>query len=96
MNYNMDGFNERMNYIHNSNNVRNKPNSFDNSFAKMRSEERRNMVETTNHDNVHIIEEVKGNRDNFVIRNKNMNIANKKPNLNNPVQNALNRNMFKK
>ena len=100
MNYNnVDGFNERTNYIHNSNDVnrvRNNPSNFDNSFAKMRTEERRGLVETTNQDDVIVTEEVRGNKENFLIRNNNMNRANTKPTMNNPVSNALNRNMFKR
>ena len=95
MNYNTDGFNERMNYIQNSNNIRNKQNNFDNSFAKMRSEERRNMVETTNNDQISLKEEVRGNKENFILRNNAMNNANKKPIANNPVSQAMARNMFK-
>lgn len=94
-----DGFNERMNYIHNSNDMnrlKNNPNKFDNSFAKMRTDERRNLVTTTNQDQVLVTEEVRGNKDNFLIRNNNMNRVNAKPNMNNPVSNALNRNMFKR
>ena len=94
-----DGFNERMNYIHNSNDmnrVKNNPNNFDNSFAKMRTDERRNLVTTTNQDQVIVTEEVRGNKDNFLIRNNNMNRINAKPNMNNPVSDALNRNMFKR
>ena len=94
-----DGFNERMNYIHNSNDlnrVKNNPNNFDNSFAKMRTDERRNLVTTTNQDQVIVTEEVRGNKDNFLIRNNNMNRMNSKPNMNNPVSDALNRNMFKR
>ena len=95
MSYNIDGFNERMNYIQNSNNIRRKHNNFDNSFAKMRSEERRNIVETTNTDRSNFIENVRGSKDNFVLRNNAINNVNHKQALNNPVQNALNRNMFK-
>ncbi len=94
-----DGFNERMNYIHNSNDMnrlKNNPNKFDNSFAKMRTDERRNIVITTNQDQVLVTEEARGNKDNFLIRNNNMNRVNAKPNMNNPVSNALNRNMFKR
>ena len=43
-----------------------------------------------------IYEEVKGSKNNFVLRNNNMMNANKKVNPNNPVSNAMNRNMFKK
>ena len=100
MRFNNDGFNQRSNYINNSNDqnnlVKNGPSNFDNSFAKMRSEERRGLVETTNQDQVFIKQEVRGNKDNFLIRNNNMRHANVKPNMNNPVSNALNRNMFKR
>lgn len=98
-NYNTDGFNERSVYIHNSNDMnklKNNSTNFDNSFAKMRSEERKNEVETTNDDSVDINKEVRGNKDSFIVRNKNMMNANCNVNPNNPVQNALNRNMFKK
>lgn len=99
MRFNNDGFNERTTYIRNSNDMnrlKNNPNHFDNSFAQMRSEERRNMVETTNREEVIVPEETRGNKDNFLIRNNNMNRVNTKPNINNPVSNALNRNMFKR
>ena len=99
MNFNTDGFNERSNYIHNANDInklKNNPNSFDNSFAKMRTEERKDLVETTNTDKVINVEEAKGSKDNFIVRNNNMMNANVKPNQNNPVSNALYRNMFKK
>jgi hypothetical protein len=99
MKFNNDGFNERMNYIHNSNDtnkLKNNPTNFDNSFAKMRTEERKNMVQTTNQDQILVTEDVRGNKDNFLIRNNNMNRLNTKLNSNNPVSNALNRNMFKR
>ena len=100
MNFNVDGFNERTNYIYNSNDRnrlnKNGPSNFDNSFAKMRTDERRNLVETTNQDSVIVIEEAKGKKDNFLLRNNNMNRVNSKPIANNPVSNALNRNMFKR
>lgn len=99
MNYNTDGFNERTNYIHNSNDInrlkKNGPSNFDNSFAKMRAEEHKSDVETTKQDAVITTEETRGSKDNFVIRNNNMRNANTIPNNNNPVSNALNRNMFK-
>lgn len=96
-NYGTDGFNERSIYIHNSND-KNKLNNvtFDNSFAKMRAEERRNEIQTANNDSSVVIEETRGNKDNFVVRNSIMNNSNVKVNPNNPIQNALNRNMFKK
>ena len=96
MAFNIDGFNERTTYIRNSNNIRQKHNNFDNSFAKMRSEERRNLVQTTNTDNVQIPEEMRGNRENFIVRNNAINNVNRKPIPGNPVMNAMNRNMFKK
>lgn len=100
MNFNTDGFNERTNYIHNANDLNKLKNSnlshSDNSFAKMRVEERKNIVETTNQSKTLVIEEVRGNKDNFLIRNNNMSQANVKPTLNNPVSNAMNRNMLKK
>ena len=98
MNYNTDGFNERNIYIHNSNDMdrlkQNGPSNIDSSFAKMRSEERRGLVETTNNDAVITTEEVRGNKDNFIIRNNAMNNANVKPIPNNPISQAMNRNRF--
>lgn len=100
MNFNVDGFNERNNYIHNSNDrnniMKNGPSKFDNSFAKMRVDEHRNDVVTANRDEVIISKEARGNKDNFIIRTKNMNNANSVNNLDNPVSRALNRNLFKK
>ena len=99
MNFNTDGFNERTNYIHNANDInklKNNPNNFDNSFAKMRTEERKNLVETVNNDNIKVPEEVRGNKDGFIIVNNNILNVNSKPNQNNPVSNALNRNILKK
>ena len=98
MNYNTDGFNERTNYIHNANDAnrlaKNGPSNFDNSFAKMRTEERRNMVETTNNDQVIVPEEVRGSKESFILRNNAMNNVNHQPTSNNPVSQAMNRNMF--
>ena len=100
MRFNNDGFNERTNYIHNSNDLNklrnNGPSNFDNSFAKMRTDERRNLVETTNQDVVFVQEDVRGSKDNFLLRNNSMRQVNVKPTMNNPVRNALDRNMFKK
>jgi len=100
MKFNIDGFNERTNYIHNSNDLNriksNGPSNIDNSFAKMRAEERKNLVETTNQDQILVTEEVRGNKENFLLRNNSMRQANIKPTTNNPVSNALNRNMFKR
>ena len=100
MNYNTDGFNERTNYIYNANDMNRLkeqgPSNFDNSLAKMRVDERKNLVETTNQDKVIVVEEVRGNKDNFILRNNNMRQANAQPTMNNPVRDAMNRNMFKK
>ena len=91
MNFNTDGFNERTNYIHNSNDMnrlkKNGPNNFDNSFAQMKSRERRPDLETTNQDKTILKEDVRGSRDNFVLMNNN---------LRNIRNSSLNRNMFKK
>lgn len=100
MNYNTDGFNNRNIYINNSNDrnniARNGPSNIDSSFAKMRINENRPDVKTVNNDKVIVTEEVRGNRENFVLRNNNMINANARVNPNNPVNNAINRNMFKK
>lgn len=100
MNFNGDGFNERTNYIHNSNDLnrlkKGESGNFDNSFAQMRVEERKGIVETTNQDKTFISQEVRGKRENFLIRNNNMNRVNTKPTINNPINDALNRNMFKR
>ena len=60
MSYNTDGFNERSNFIHNSNDMnklqKNGPSNFDNSFAQMRMEERRNLVETVNNNKAELVE----------------------------------------
>ena len=97
MNYNTDGFNERSIYIHNSND-KNKLNNkdIDNSFDKMRIEERKNTVVTTNTDKSEYIGETRGNKDKFILMNNNIRNVNSKPNINNPVYNALNKNMLRK
>ena len=68
MNYNTDGFETRRMVVMNGNN---KPDgNFDNSFAKMRTEERRNLVTTTDSNiDTKPLEETRGTRDNFVVRN---------------------------
>lgn len=100
MNYNTDGFNNRNIYIHNSNDMnrlsKNGPSNIDSSFAKMRVNENKPDVKTVDTDKVIVTEEVRGNRENFVLRNNNMMNANTRVNPNNPVNNAMNRNMFKK
>lgn len=98
MNFNTDGFNERTNYIRNSNDLNKLKQSnltrVDNSFAKMKVEENRTDIKTYNNDKILVNEEVRGNKENFVIRTNNIKNANSKVNPNNPVQNALNKNMF--
>lgn len=100
MKYNTDGFNERMNYIFNSNDqnklAKNGPSNVDSSFAKMRVDERKGLVETTNNDKAIIVEEHRGNKDSFIIRNNNINRVNQTVNKDNPVARALNKNMFKR
>lgn len=100
MNFNTDGFNERNNYIHNSNDMNrlNKmgPSNIDSSFAQMKVLENKPNVETANTDTQIIKQEVRGSKENFILRNNNMMNANAKPLSNNPVSNAMNRNMFKK
>lgn len=100
MNYNTDGFNERNFYIHKSNDLnklnQNGPSNIDSSFAQMKVEERRNIVTTTNNDAVIVPEETRGTRENFIVRNKAINNANTKPLQNNPVSQAMQRNMFKR
>lgn len=82
MNYNTDGFNNRSIYIHNSLDANKKAPKFDNSFAKMRSDERRPDISTANHDKTFISESAKGNKENFVV-------------MNNALRNMQN-NMFRK
>ena len=98
MNYNTDGFDERSIYIHNSNDS-NKlenmgPSNLDSSFSKMKSEERKDIVSTTNTDEVILVPEATGNKENFVKRNNAMMNANAQPTQNNPINRAMNRNMF--
>lgn len=98
--YNTDGFNERTNFIYNSNDKNkldsNGPSDFDNSFAQMRTEERRDLVETTNEETTQFVEETRGHKDNFILRDNNMRQVNAKPIMNDPVSNALNRNIFRR
>lgn len=100
MNFNTDGFNERTNYIHNSNDKnrlgKNSANSFDNSFAQMRVDERKTIVETTNQDKIFIEKDVRGNKDKFLLRNNSMRQVNLKKSTDNPVSRALDKNMFKR
>ena len=91
-NYNTDGYYERRNFIDNSNDMnklaQNGPSNFDNSFAKMRTEERRNQVVTANSDNILVNNDGKtvSDADEFLIRKTQID------NLNRTMHN----NMFKK
>lgn len=100
MNFNTDGFNERSNYIHNANDMNRLkkmgPSNVDSSFAQMRVDENKPQIETVNNDKTILKEEVKGKKENFILRNNNMMNANTRVNPNNPVSNAINKNMFKK
>ena len=99
MNYNTDGFNDRTIYINNSNDknkLNNMTSVFDNSLSKMRIEENIPDIKTVNQDKTIVYEETRGNRENFVLRNNNMANVNSRVNSNNPIANAMNRNMFKK
>ena len=100
MNFNTDGFNERTNYIHNSNDVNrvklNEASNIDSSFAKMKMDERKANIQTVVTDKTFIKEDVSGSKDDFIIRNNNMMNANRKINSNNPVRNAMNKNAFRK
>ena len=100
MNYNQDGFNERSIYIHN-NNDKNRINKMgasnvDNSLVKMRINENKPDVKTVNTDKTFTYEEAQGKKENFVLRNYNINNFNNRGSSNNPVANALNKNRFKK
>jgi len=99
-NFNTDGFNERSNYIHNANDMnrlkQSGPVNFDNSLVKMKVEENKSDIQTTKSEVIFTKEEVRGNQDNFIIRTNNMRNANRGPAANNPVSNAMNRNMLKK
>ena len=86
MNYNTDGFNDRSIYIHNNVDKNKAKTTFDNSFAKMRSEERKPDIITANHDRVIECESAKGNKENFVVMN----------NALRNIQNNMKNNMFKK
>lgn len=100
MNFNTDGFNERNNYIHNANDINRLnnmgPSNSDSSVAKMKISENKPDIKTVDTDKIIFIEEVKGNKENFVLRNHNMMNINKKINPNNPVRNAMNKNNFKR
>ena len=95
----MDGFNERTNYIHNANDKNRLNNqrtiTHDSSFAQMKVKENSANVKTF--ENVHsdYVEEAKGAKENFVLRNYNLNNFNKHSE-NNPVKSAMDRNRFKK
>lgn len=91
MNYNTDGFNERSIYIHNSLDKGKKHAKFDNSFAQMRALEHKNDVATVNSDKIFTYKEIRGNKENFILRNAKMSNSEPKGNLNPLFHN----NMFK-
>ena len=93
--HNIDGFSERRLAFLNSNDKRKSLPKTDSSFAEMMIKENSSDVKTTSHDFASIQEEVRGNRENFVVRNFKINNANIQP-KSNPVSDALNRNRFKK
>ena len=101
--YNVDGFNERTNYIKNANDKRIlNTNSklginvnHDNSFAQMKVNENKPDIKTVNRDESEYIEEPHGDKENFVLQNYNLNHVNAQ-NKPNPLNDALNRNRFKK
>ena len=97
-NFNTDGFAERKVYINNANDrnriENNGPSNIDSSFAQMKSEERKTIVETTNNDQEEYVEEARGNKENFVLRNNAMDNVFHKPMQNDPVNRAMNRNLF--
>ena len=100
MSYNLDGFNNRMVYINNANDASminmNGPSNSDSSVAKMRIAENKPDIQTVNYDKTIEKVEAKGSRENFVLRNNNMMNVNRRVNPNNPVNNTMNRNIFKK
>ena len=71
-----DGFNERMNYIHNSLDKQKVdklgPSNVDSSFAQMNVNSHKNDVKTVDTNQVVVTPEVRGNKENFIVRNKNM------------------------
>lgn len=89
-NYSTDGFNERSNFIHNSNDKKrlsNMNSNYDNSLVGMRIKENMPDVKTSSSDNVTINNYDK--MDKTILNNAKMNNLNK-PNLDNPVSRALN------
>ena len=64
--------------------------------TKMKVAENKPDIETVDTDVIIVPEEVRGNRENFFLRNNNIMNANRNINQNNPVRDAMNRNMFKK
>lgn len=101
--YNVDGFNERTMFIKNSNNRRvlntnkkmNNMTNFNSSFAKMKISENKPDIETAKREDQNYIDQVRGNKDNFVLQNYNLNHFSDLKEQNS-VSDALNRNRFKK
>ena len=81
--FNVDGFNERTTYIHNSNDrnrlKKSKLVRHDSSFAKMKVNENRPTVRTYHETSSNYLGEARGAQDNFVLRNYNMMHFNQKP-----------------
>lgn len=107
MNYNTDGFNERSIYIHNANDknkLGNNNSNNNNSLVQMKINENKTDIKTVNNDKIFYSSEVKGNKDNFIVRNTNMNNSNpmaknnnfKNNNMLNNNLNRFNRNMINK
>ena len=100
MNYNTDGFNDRSIYINNANDrsriEKNGPSNIDSSVVQMKIDENKPEVNTYEEKKSTYIEETRGEKDNFVLRNYNMRNANRSVPSNNPSMNAMNRNMFRK
>ena len=95
MNFNTDGFNERTIYIKNANDLNRVKQmgsiKIDNSVVKMKMDENKPNVNTTNNDKTISTEEAKGRRENFVLRNYNINNVNRQ---NKNLNNIINRKSF--
>ena len=93
----VDGFDERKVFINNAVD-KNKINSkefkpLDNSFAKMKVSENGVDVKTSERNNVKPVEDTRGSKENFVIRNYNFDHANRPiatNSLTNSISSALN------
>ncbi len=98
MNNATDGFNERIVYIQNSNGQNNLSNNsidFDNSYAKMKADERgfNSNIKTTGEDKVFTTVQARGEKENFVVVNTKVENVNSTPSPNDPVKVARERNV---